>query len=187
MPVLFACRQDKKLFQKPSPDETGIDFTNTITEDAAHNVFTYQYYYNGNGVAVGNVNNDGLADVFFTGNQTASKLYLNKGGFQFQDITIAAGVAGKKAWRTGANMADVNGDGLLDIYVCYSGVGTDQDRANQLFINDGVSKNGVPAFSEKAAAYGVDAEGTYTSQSAFFDFDRDGDLDMFLLNHAESW
>ena len=187
LPVLFACRQDKKLFQKLSTDETGISFTNTITEDKDYNVFTYQYYYNGNGVAVGDVNNDGLADVFFTGNQTASKLYLNKGNFQFQDISSQAGVAGKKAWRTGANMADVNGDGRLDIYVCYSGVGTDQDRANQLFINDGVNKDGVPVFLEKAAAYGVDAEGTYTSQSAFFDFDRDGDLDMFLLNHADGF
>ncbi len=187
LPAVFSCRQPKKLFEKLPFKETGIDFTNTITEDKEHNVFTYQYYYNGNGVAVGDVNNDGLTDIFFTGNQTASKLYLNKGNFQFQDITLQAGVAGKKAWRTGANMADVNGDGLLDIYVCYSGVGTDQDRANQLFINNGVNKEGVPEFSEKAAEYGIDAEGTYTSQSAFFDFDRDGDLDMFLLNHADGF
>ena len=115
LPVVFSCRQPQKLFQKLSSKETGIDFTNTITEDKEHNVFTYQYYYNGNGVAVGDINNDGLTDIFFTGNQTASKLYLNKGNFQFQDITLKAGVAGKKAWRTGANMADVNGDGLLSV------------------------------------------------------------------------
>ncbi|MBE7169273.1 MAG: VCBS repeat-containing protein [Williamsia sp.] len=185
--LLSSCREQKKLFQKLSADETGIDFTNTITEDKAHNVFTYQYYYNGNGVAVGDVNGDGLTDLFFTGNQTPSKLYLNKGNFQFKDVTDPAGVGGKKAWRTGANMADVNGDGLLDIYVCYSGAGTDQDRANQLFINQGVNKDGIPVFAEKAAAYGLDAEGTYTSQSAFFDYDRDGDLDMFLLNHADGF
>ena len=187
LPVFFACRQPKKLFQKLSSGETGIDFTNTITEDKEHNVFTYQYYYNGNGVAAGDVNNDGLTDIFFTGNQTASKLYLNRGGFQFTDITIQAGVAGKKAWRTGANMADVNGDGLLDIYVCYSGTGTDQDRANQLYINGGTDSQGIPRFTEEAAAYGLDAAGTYSSQSAFFDFDRDGDLDMFLLNHADGF
>ncbi|OLY91565.1 Repeat domain-containing protein [Cnuella takakiae] len=182
--VLVACRQQHTLFEKLPESETGINFTNTITEDQAQNVFTYQYYYNGNGVAIGDINNDGLADVFFTGNKTPSKLYLNKGGFRFEDITATAGVAGKDAWRTGANMVDINGDGLLDIYVCYSGFGSDTDRANQLFINQGTGKNGVPSFSEQAAAYGIDAPGTYTSQAAFFDFDQDGDLDMFLLNHA---
>ena len=184
---LFACRQEKKLFEKLLPGETGIDFTNNITESKEHNVFTYQYYYNGNGVAVGDVNNDGLADIFFTGNQTPSKLYLNKGKLKFEDATAKAGVAGKDAWRTGANMVDINGDGLLDIYVCYSGFGSDQDRANQLFINKGKDKDGTPVFTEQAAAYGVDAVGTYTSQSAFFDYDHDGDLDMFLLNHANEF
>jgi hypothetical protein len=184
---LFACRQEHKLFEKLSAAKTGIDFKNTITETKEHNVFTYQYYYNGNGVAVGDLNEDGLTDIFFTGNQTPSKLYLNKGNLQFEDVTVKAGVAGKNAWRTGANMVDINGDGLLDIYVCYSGFGTDEDRANQLFINKGKDKDGIPVFTEQAAAYGVDAVGTYTSQSAFFDFDHDGDLDMFLLNHADEF
>ncbi len=182
------CQQPKKkLFEKLSANDCGIDFTNTITEDKEHNVFTYQYYYNGNGVAVGDVNNDGLTEIFFTGNQTPSKLYLNKGDFKFEDITEKSGVAGKNAWRTGANMVDINGDGLLDIYVCYSGFGTEADRAKQLFINKGVGKDGIPVFSEQAAEYGIDAPGTYTSQSAFFDYDRDGDLDMFLLNHANEF
>lgn len=186
--TVVACRhQEEKLFEKLSPSETGIDFTNTITEDREHNVFTYQYYYNGNGVAVGDVNNDGLADVFFTGNQTPSKLFINKGDFHFEDVTGKAGVAGKNAWRTGANMVDINGDGLLDVYVCYSGFGSESDRAKQLFINNGSDKDGIPSFTEKAAEYGVDAPGTYTSQSAFFDYDRDGDLDMFLLNHANEF
>ncbi|MEO5564580.1 MAG: VCBS repeat-containing protein [Chitinophagaceae bacterium] len=185
---LAACRQrPEKLFQKMTAEETGLDFTNTITEDKEHNVFTYQYYYNGNGVAVGDVNGDGLTDVFFTGNQTPSKLFINKGGFHFTDVTATAGVAGKDAWRTGASMVDINGDGLLDIYVCYSGFGTEADRAKQLFINKGNNKEGVPTFSEEAAAYGIDAPGTYTSQSAFFDYDHDGDLDMFLLNHANEF
>lgn len=182
-----ACRRPATLFQQLTASETGIDFTNTITEDREHNVFTYQYYYNGNGVAAGDINNDGLTDLFFTGNQTPSRLYLNKGKMHFEDITGLAGVAGKNAWRTGANMVDINGDGLLDIYVCYSGFGTEADRAKQLFINLGNNKEGVPVFSEEAAKYGVDAPGTYTSQSAFFDFDRDGDLDMFLLNHANEF
>jgi enediyne biosynthesis protein E4 len=183
-----ACRQhSNKLFEKLSPGETGIAFTNTITEDKEHNVFTYQYYYNGNGVAIGDLNNDGLADIFFTGNQTPSKLFINRGHFHFDDVTAIAGVAGKHAWRTGANMVDIDGDGLLDIYVCYSGFGSGHDRANQLFINKGNDKSGTPVFEEKAADYGVDAPGTYTSQSAFFDYDMDGDLDMFLLNHANEF
>jgi enediyne biosynthesis protein E4 len=185
--VLVACKRSGKLFDKLSASETGIDFTNTITEDKEYNVFTYQYYYNGNGVAAGDVNNDGLTDVFFTGNQTPSKLFLNKGNFHFEDITAQAGVAGKNAWRTGANMVDLNGDGLLDIFVCYSGFGTEEDRAKQLFINRGKDASGIPVFEEKAAEYGVDAPGTYTSQSAFFDYDQDGDLDMFLLNHANEF
>src|SRR5690349_1216277 len=114
---MVACRQPDKLFQLLDTDDTGISFTNNITEDKEHNVFTYQYYYNGNGVAVGDLNNDGLTDIFFTGNQTPSKLYLNKGGFKFEDITATAGVAGRNDWRTGANIVDINGDGLLDIYV----------------------------------------------------------------------
>lgn len=189
--VLFAaCKQEQStttLFQKMTAAETGIDFTNNITETKEHNVFTYQYYYNGNGVAIGDVNNDGLTDVFITGNQTPSKLYLNKGNFRFEDITAKAAVAGKNAWRTGANMVDINGDGLLDIYVCYSGFGSEEDRAKQLFINTGNNQQGIPVFTEKAAEYGLDAIGTYTSQSAFFDYDRDGDLDMFLLNHANEF
>jgi hypothetical protein len=183
----FSCGKPEKLFEKRTPSETGIDFVNTITESKEHNVFTYQYYYNGNGVAVGDLNGDGLADIFFTGNQTPSKLYLNKGHFHFEDITARAGVTGRDAWRTGATMVDINGDGLLDIYVCYSGFGTDEDRAKQLFINHGNDKDGIPTFTEEAAAYGLDAIGTYSSQAAFFDYDHDGDLDMFLLDHANEF
>src|SRR5687767_859020 len=124
---VLACRQEEKLFEKLDASQTGIDFTNNVTETKEHNVFTYQYYYNGNGVAVGDVNNDGLTDVFITGNQTPSKLFINTGEFRFDDATAAAGVTGKDAWKTGATMADVNGDGLLDIYVCYSGFGSDEE------------------------------------------------------------
>ncbi len=185
--LALGCSKQVKQFEKIDPNKSGIHFTNTITETSEHNVLMYEYYYNGNGVATGDLNNDGLPDLFFTGNQTPSTLYLNKGNMAFTDVTAQAGVAGKNAWRTGANIADVNGDGLLDIYVCYSGFGTDADRANQLFINGGNNKEGVPVFTEQAAAFGLDAIGTYTSQSAFFDYDQDGDLDMFLLNHAKGF
>jgi hypothetical protein len=142
--------------------------------------------YNGAGVAIGDVNNDGLPDIFFTANQQPCKLYLNKGNLQFTDITAAAGVAGKDVWKTGVSMADVNGDGLLDIYVCYSGNGDAALRGNQLFINKGL-KNGVPYFEDEARAYGLDATGTNSTQAVFFDYDHDGDLDMFLLDHATTY
>ena len=159
--LFLSCRQQVKEFEKISIEHSGINFTNTITETQAQNVLMYEYYYNGNGVATGDLNGDGLPDLFFTGNQSPSKLYINKGQMAFTDVTGVAGVSGKNAWRTGANMADVNGDGLLDIYVCYSGFGSDSDRANQLFINGGNNKAGIPVFTDQAAAYGLDAVGTY--------------------------
>jgi len=162
---------------------THIDFRNDIKEDEDYNVLTYEYIYNGGGVAVGDVNGDGLPDLYFTANMGPNKLYLNKGNFQFEDVTERAGVQGRSKWKTGTVMADVNGDGLLDIYVCYSGPGTDAERANELYINNGV-KDGVPTFTESAKAYGLDAPGTYTTTVAFFDMDNDGDLDMFMVNHA---
>jgi len=171
------------VFTEMSAAQTHIDFRNDITENADYNVLTYEYIYNGGGVAVGDVNNDGLADLYFTANMGPDKLYLNKGGFQFEDVTEQAGVRGRPKWKTGAVMADVNGDGLLDIYVCYSGPGTDAERANELYINDGV-KNGVPHFTESAKQYGLDAPGTYTTTVSFFDMDNDGDLDLFMVNHA---
>ena len=142
--------------------------------------------YNGAGVAVGDVNKDGFTDIYFTANQGENKLYMNKGDLKFEDISAAAGVVGKGGWKTGVSMADVNGDGLLDIYVCYSGKGDKQSRSNQLFINNGV-QNGIPSFTDKAREYGLDAPGTNSTQAIFFDSDRDGDLDMFLLNHATSF
>ena len=166
--MLYSCtNKQHALFEKMEPSSTGINFTNTLTEDQQHNLFAYEYFYNGTGVATGDINNDGLTDIYLTGNQVPAKLYLNKGNWKFEDITETAGVAGKDAWKTGVTMADVNGDGLLDIYVCYSGFGTDEDRANQLFINNGTTKTGEVSFTEQAAAYGLDAPGTYTSQVVF--------------------
>src|SRR5688572_15389 len=146
---------------------SGIHFSNQITETEDQNIFTYEYMYNGAGVAVGDVNNDGLQDIFFTANQLPDQLYLNKGNLQFEDITKPAGVEGKLGWKTGVSMADVNGDGLLDIYVCYSGNGEPQSRSNQLFINKGV-QNDIPVFKDEASEYGLDAPGTNSTQSLFF-------------------
>ncbi len=189
--VLYACKPstDEPLFHLVKPEDSGITFVNEIQENEQLNVLEYQYLYNGSGVAIGDVNNDGLPDVYFSGNMVSNKLYLNKGksdkaAFQFEDVTDIAGVAGRKKWKTGVTMVDINADGKLDIYVCYSGSGTDEDRRNELYINTG-SKIGVPTFVESAAKYGLDAVGTFTTQVAFFDMDHDGDLDMFMVNHAD--
>jgi hypothetical protein len=175
--------QDKPLFTLLSPDKTKIDFTNTLTEGLNTNVLMYEYFYNGGGVAVGDLNGDGLEDIYFTANMTANKLYINKGGMIFEDITSIAGVGGReKPWKTGVTMADVNGDGKLDIYVCYSGSVAPESLKNQLFVNTGNNADGIPQFQEMAEQYGL-ADPSTSTQAAFFDYDRDGDLDMFLLNH----
>ncbi len=185
--LLMACmHKPATVFTEVSPSDSHVDFRNDIEETQDQNILTYEYLYNGGGVAVGDLNNDGLPDIFFTGNMSPNKLYLNKGDFKFEDITQRAGVQGRNKWKTGVVMADVNGDGLLDIYVCYSGVGTDAERSNELYINNGI-KNGVPSFTESAKAYGLDAPGTYTTSVVFFDMDNDGDLDMFMINHANQF
>ncbi len=164
-------------FELLSPKRTGISFSNTLKEDQKNNILTYEYFYNGGGVSVGDINNDGLEDIFFTGNMTDNVLYLNQGDFRFKDITKTAGVKGKKSWTTGVSMVDINADGWLDIYVCYSGNGNIESRRNELYINQGNQ-----TFKEEAAAYGLD-DPSNSTQALFFDFDKDGDLDMFLLNH----
>lgn len=167
-----------EVFKKVSSEQTGIKFANTLKETDDLNILDYLYFYNGGGIAIGDINNDGLPDIYLSANQLENKLYLNKGNLKFEDITEKAGVAGKSSWNTGSVMGDVNGDGLLDIYVC-AVVGLNGFNGhNELFINQGDG-----TFIEKSAAYGLDFE-SYSSNAAFLDFDLDGDLDMYLLNHA---
>ncbi|WP_430429311.1 VCBS repeat-containing protein [Maribacter litoralis] len=175
----LGCKQNKgELFVKRSANDTGITFENTLTETKDLSILDYLYFYNGGGVAIGDINNDSLPDIYFSGNQVKNKLYLNKGNLQFEDITENAGVVGNSSWNTGAIMGDVNGDGLLDIYVC-AVVGLNGFNGyNELFINQGDA-----TFKESAADYGLDFE-SYSSSAAFLDYDLDGDLDIYLLNHA---
>ncbi|MDH5398234.1 MAG: VCBS repeat-containing protein, partial [Cyclobacteriaceae bacterium] len=199
--LMLRCGQEQKIpvntmqFTTVDVSHSGLDFNNTITETQNNNIYTNEYMYNGAGVAVGDINNDGLTDIYFIGNSLHNKLYLNKGDWEFEDITKASQTAGRQGWKTGVTMADVNGDGLLDIYICYSGnapgegynkpiVRNFPHRANQLLINQGDGPDGVPVFKDQSKAYGLDAIGTFSTQAYFFDYDRDGDLDMLLLNHA---
>ncbi|MBL0742830.1 VCBS repeat-containing protein [Chryseolinea lacunae] len=166
------------VFEALTPEQTGVSFSNLNPESQGQNILAYEYFYNGGGVALGDINNDGLVDLYFSANQGDNKLYLNKGNFTFEDITEKAGVAATSGWKTGVAMADVNGDGYLDLYVCRSGPQHEMLRQNALYINN---KN--LTFSNKAHDYGLDDD-SYSTQAAFLDFDRDGDLDLFLLNHS---
>jgi enediyne biosynthesis protein E4 len=160
------------------PNRTGVDFINEVVDEENFNILTYRNFYNGGGVAIGDINNDSLPDIYLTANQKKNRLYLNKGNLYFEDITDKAGVGGSKAWSTGVTMADVNADGLLDIYVCNSGDVTGSLRENELFIN-----NGDLTFTEQGAAYNLDNDG-YSTHAAFFDYDSDGDLDCYILNNS---
>ncbi len=181
--IIFSnsCKQNHAVFTKLSSSVTNIDFENRPEARKGFGILYYLYYYNGGGVAVGDINNDGLPDIYFTANSRGhNKLYLNKGNYKFEDITEKAGVAGASDWCTGATMADVNGDGLLDIYVCSVDQAYGLKGHNELFINNG---NGT--FTESAAKYGLDFSG-YSQQAVFFDYDHDGDLDCFILNQSHN-
>ncbi|MFM8361173.1 MAG: FG-GAP repeat domain-containing protein, partial [Haliscomenobacter sp.] len=178
--LMGACKPNgpAPLFEELPRSQTGVSFSNDLTENEAFNLIEYLYFYNGGGVALGDINNDGLVDIYFSANQKENALYLNRGNWQFENITQQAGVASPGGWKTGVTMADVNCDGLLDIYQCRLGDYKGIQGRNQLFLN-----NGDLTFSEQAAAYGLDFKG-FSTHSAFLDYDLDGDLDMYLLNHS---
>ncbi len=172
-----------QLFTMLPSSYTGVHFENRLADTRELNVFTYRNYYNGGGVALGDLTGDGRPDLVLTSNLGGSKLYLNEGAFRFRDVTEEAGVGGKGFWATGVTFADVNSDGLLDIYVCYAGNVAGERRANELYINNGTNESGVPTFTERAAEYGLADEG-YSTHAAFFDYDGDGALDMYLVNNS---
>ena len=179
LPLFFVgcnIKKEQPLFELM--EETGIHFTNQVEDGKKENSFLFRNFYNGGGVAIGDINNDGLADVFFTSNQGTNKLYLNKGNFKFEDISSKSGIEGKKAWSTGVVMVDINDDGYLDIYVLDAGSNIDAIRKSQLYINN---KNNT--FTEKAAEYNL-ADTGITTHVAFFDYDKDGDLDCYILNNS---
>ena len=171
-------KNDSKLFRKLSERESGIYFSNDLKYDDDFNIFTYRNYFNGGGVGIIDINNDNLPDIYLTSNLNSNKLFLNMGGMKFKDITEKAKVGGQKSWSTGVSIADINSDGFLDIYVCNSGDIEGDNKQNELFIN-----NGDETFTEKAEEYGLDDMG-FSTHAAFFDYDKDGDLDMYLLNNS---
>ncbi|MEL7117970.1 MAG: CRTAC1 family protein [Bacteroidota bacterium] len=181
--LMFSCNKEENnqvdtLFYELSSKNTGIDFINNISNSEDFNIFSYRNFYNGGGVAIGDINNDGLSDVFFTANLGENKLYLNKGDFQFEDISAKAGIGLNEKWSTGVTMIDINADGLLDIYVCNAGYQEGTDQKNSLFINQGDL-----TFTDEAEKYGL-ALNDYTTHTAFFDYDEDGDLDAYILNNS---
>jgi hypothetical protein len=171
-----------RLFTLLPSSYTGVRFENRLTDTRELNVFTYRNYYNGGGTAIGDLTGDGLPEIVLTSNQGGTRLFLNEGKFRFKDVTEQAGLK-HKGWTTGVTLADVNGDGRLDIYVCHAGLGDSRLRANELYINQGLNADGVPTFVEQAAALGV-ADSGYSTQAAFVDYDRDGDLDLFVINNS---
>ncbi len=184
--LVMACSKKKNehpMFVALDSKKTGLDFSNNLAYTPEFNLFKYMYFYNGSGVGAGDFNNDGFVDLFFGSNRGQNKLYLNKGNLKFADVTKQAAIPDDGGWSTGISVVDINNDGLLDIYVCRVGQYETLHSKNQLLINKGVGKDGVPKFDDEASLYGLDFSG-FSTQAAFFDYDNDGDLDMFLLNHS---
>ena len=185
--LLAGCKSDRKpidpVFVTLDAGRTGINFVNKLTPTQQFNMFYYMYFYNGAGVGAGDFNNDGLVDLFFAANQGENKLFLNKGSLSFSDVTKEAKIPEDGGWSTGVSVVDINNDGLLDIYVCRVGKYEILNSTNQLLVCKGIDKNGVPFYADEATTYGLDFSG-FSTQALFFDYDLDGDLDMFLLNHS---
>lgn len=181
--LIAGCNNEKpKLFQLIPPNESGIHFSNDIEESESLNILEIEYVYNGGGIGIGDFNNDGLQDIYFTGSMVPNKLYLNKGNFQFEDITNRAGVDGEGKWCSGITLADINNDGRLDLYIGTTLKKDAISRTNLLYINNGNNTEGIPTFTESANSYGI-ADAGHTTQSAFFDYDKDGDLDLYVMTN----
>jgi hypothetical protein len=184
---ITACSGNKEknpvLFEALESKQTGLDFTNRLTPTPQFNMFKYMYFYNGAGVGAGDFNNDGLSDIFFSSNQGENKLYLNQGGMKFKDVTKEATIPQDGGWSTGVSVVDINNDGLQDIYVCRVGNYETLKSKNQFLICKGIDKNGIPFYEDAAMQMGLDFSG-FSTQAAFFDYDLDGDLDFFLMNHS---
>ncbi len=187
--VLFfivSCKNEVKqepVFEVLSKENTGLDFTNKLIPTPAFNMFKYMYFYNGAGVGAGDFNNDGTVDLFFASNQGDSKMFINKGGLHFEDVTDKSGIPKDGGWSTGVSVVDINNDGLLDIYLCRVGNFESLKSHNLLLVCTSITKEGVPVYKEVSKEYGLDFSG-FSTQAAFFDYDLDGDLDMYLLNHS---
>ncbi len=181
--ILISCSNpEEKLFRLLPSTQSNITFSNDITESDSINILTEEFIYNGGGVGVGDFNSDGLPDLFFAGNEVANKLYLNKGNLTFEDVSEVAGIAAPDTWSTGVTVVDINGDGLMDLYVCAAMKKDTLSRANKLFVNQGLNENAIPVFEEQAEKYGI-AEKGYSMSAVFLDFDSDGLLDLFVLNN----
>ena len=183
--IFFSCKPEKinhesPVFQKLSSGKTNVTFHNTLTETDTFNYFLYPYIYMGGGVSVGDFNNDGLTDIYLVGNMVPNRLYLNRGNFTFEDVTEISNTGGGNRWKQGSTVCDINNDGLPDIYVCVSGLSTNHE--NLLFVNQGVNKEGIPVFREEAKKYGINDPGMST-QATFFDYDNDGDMDLYVANY----
>ncbi len=183
--TLISCSQESTLFELKTPDETGVDFNNQLVESDSFNILTDEYIFNGGGLAVADFDQNGLPDLFFTGNQVSNKLYLNQGDFKFLDISAAAGIEAKDRWCTGTTAVDINGDGWMDIYVTTAMKTGPGERNNLLFVNQGKDSNGNISFKEQAAEYGIADSGNGMGAS-FLDYDLDGDLDLYVLNNEQS-
>src|SRR5450432_2115710 len=184
--LLLACNKKYSLFENISSSHSGLTFYNKIIENDSINPLTVVNIYNGGGVGIGDFNNDGLPDIYFTGNMVPCRLYLNKGNFTFEDITEKAGVAGMGRWARGISVIDINNDGLMDMYVCNTIYADSLRRRNILYVNQGIDKDGIPHFKDMAAAYGLDIN-VQSTMASFFDYDNDGDLDMYLtVNEASN-
>lgn len=183
--LLVSCTQHNKtkLFESIAASSSNIHFSNKLNNEANLNILQYNYFYNGGGVAAADFNNDGLTDLYFSGNQVSGKMYINKGDFSFEDVTEKAGLVTTN-WCTGIAVADINNDGLQDMYISAAGDADAEKRKHHLFINKGIDKMGVPVFKDEAAEYGL-ADTNYTTQAVFVDYDKDGDLDLLLINHYQ--